>query len=104
MLPLRTWRVLAALLSFAALAAGSSAAMSSMDLHREAVDERYYPWSAVGKLFNGTGVACSGVVISHDAILTAAHCLYDPLRKRWIHASSVHFLAGYSRGVYKAHS
>ena len=44
-----TCRVLAELFSFAALTAGSSAAMSSMDLHREAADEQRYPWSAVGK-------------------------------------------------------
>jgi protease YdgD len=94
------WRVFAALFSFAALAAGSSAAMSSMDLHRQAVDERYYPWSAVGKLFNGTGVACSGVVISQDAILTAAHCLYNAGLGRFIPAEALHFLLGYRSGSY----
>src|SRR4029079_14186702 len=100
MLTLRTWRVLAALFSFAALAAGSSAAMSSMDLPRQAVDERRYPWSAVGKLFNGTGAACSGVVISHDAILTAAHCLYNARLNRFIPAQALHFLVGYRSGRY----
>src|SRR5215213_6381006 len=104
MLTVRARRVLAALFSFAALTAGSSAAMSSMDLHREAVDEQRYPWSAVGKLFNGTGVACSGVVISHDAILTAAHCLYNARLGRFIPAEELHFLVGYGTGNYSAHA
>ena len=104
MLTLSAWRVLAALFSFAALAAGSSAAMSAMALHREAVDEQRYPWSAVGKLFNGTGVACSGVVISHDAILTAAHCLYNARLGRFIPAKALHFLVGYRTGRYSSHA
>jgi protease YdgD len=104
MLTVSARRVLAALFSFAALTAGSSAAMSSMDLHREAVDEQRYPWSAVGKLFNGTGAACSGVVISHDAILTAAHCLYNARVGRFIPAEELHFLVGYRTGNYSTHA
>lgn len=97
-------RVLAALFSIAVLTAGNNAAMSSMDLHREAVDEQSYPWSSVGKLFNGTGAACSGVVISHDAILTAAHCLYDARLGRFIPAEALHFLVGYRTGRYSTHA
>ena len=37
-------------------------------------------------------------------MLTAAHCLFNQGRKAWVHPTSVHFVAGYARGVYKAHS
>ena len=72
-------------------------------IHREDVDVSRYPWSAVGKLFNETGSSCSGVLISRDEILTAAHCLFNPRTRRFIRASSLHFLVGYRTGRYAAH-
>jgi protease YdgD len=73
-------------------------------IHREDVDVSRYPWSAVGKLFNETGSSCSGVLISRDEILTAAHCLYNYRTRRFIQASSLHFLVGYRTGRYAAHA
>ena len=33
-------------------------------------------------------------------MLTAAHCLFNRYRNKWIAASDIHFLAGYQRGEY----
>ena len=63
-----------------------------------------YPWSAIGKLYNETGGSCSGVVISRDKILTAAHCLFNARTRRFISADSLHFLVGYQSGRYIAHA
>lgn len=73
-------------------------------IHREDVDVSRYPWSAVGKLYNETGASCSGVLISRDEIVTAAHCLYNYRTRRFIRASSLHFLVGYRTGRYAAHA
>jgi protease YdgD len=72
-------------------------------IHREDVDVSLYPWSAIGKLFNETGASCSGVLISRHEIVTAAHCLFNDRTRRFIPASSLHFLAGYRTGRYAAH-
>ena len=37
-------------------------------------------------------------------MLTAAHCLWSRRTARWLPASSLHFLAGYSRAAYAAHA
>ena len=71
--------------------------------HREAVDERSYPWSAIGKLFNEEGGECSGVLIARDKVLTAAHCLFNYRTRRFIPADALHFLVGYRTGRYSAH-
>jgi protease YdgD len=73
------------------------------EFHHEAVDEQRYPYSSIGKLYNETGASCSGVVISRDAILTAAHCLYNYRTRRFIAAPALHFLVGYRTGRYSAH-
>src|SRR5262247_449823 len=72
-------------------------------IHREDVDVSRYPWSAIGKLFNETGASCSGVLISRDEVVTAAHCLYNFRTRRFIPAAQLHFLAGYRTGRYSAH-
>ena len=74
------------------------------EFHHEPVDEQRYPYSSIGKLYNETGASCSGVVISRETILTAAHCLYNYRTRRFIAASSLHFLVGYRTGRYSAHA
>jgi protease YdgD len=83
-----------------------TAANSSVraEFHHEPVDEQRYPYSSIGKLYNETGASCSGVVISRETILTAAHCLYNYRTRRFIAASSLHFLVGYRTGRYSAHA
>jgi len=90
----------------ALLAIGSAHAEDGVraDVHREAVDATQYPWSAIGKLYNETGGACTAVIISRDKVLTAAHCIFNYRTQRFIPAASLHFLAGYHVGHYAAHA
>jgi protease YdgD len=85
-------------------AAASGSVMSSMSVHREAVDESRYPWSAIGKLYNETGSWCSGVAIAADKILTAAHCVFNFRSQRFVPADALHFLMGYHNGRYAVHA
>ena len=73
------------------------------DAYRADTDELQYQRSAIGKLTNETGAWCSGVAISNDRILTAAHCLFNRRTGRFIAAESLHFLLGYHVGQYAAH-
>jgi protease YdgD len=96
--------LLFAAVSVSMLTAASGATIGPSELHREAVDEQRYPWSSVGKLYNETGGSCSGVVISRDRILTAAHCLFNDRTQRFIPAAALHFLVGYRTGRYSVHA
>jgi protease YdgD len=65
------------------------------------VDTDDYPWSSIGKLYNGASGACTGVVVSQTEVVTAAHCLYNRRNGVLLQATSLHFLIGYSRGEYR---
>lgn len=72
---------------------------------RTAVEADAYPWSSIGRLNNAGRTFCTAVLIAPDRVLTAAHCV----RSRtpglaFAPPSSLHFLAGYRRGQYLAHS
>src|SRR6476619_1610112 len=86
------------------LGAAQATPFGPLGIHREAVDEQSYPWSAIGKLFTEGGGECSGVLIARDKILTAAHCLFNYRTVRFISADSLHFLVGYRTGRYAAHA
>ncbi|AMN43021.1 trypsin-like serine peptidase [Rhodoplanes sp. Z2-YC6860] len=98
-------RALLVLAAFCAVAATEAfgGPVVPATIHREDVDTARYPWTAIGKLFNETGASCSGVLISRDEVLTAAHCLYNFRTRRFIPAAQLHFLAGYRTGRYAAH-
>jgi protease YdgD len=64
------------------------------------VDTDDYPWSSIGKLYNGAGGACTGVVVSQTEVVTAAHCLYNRRNGVLLQATSLHFLIGYRQGEY----
>jgi protease YdgD len=47
---------------------------------------------------------CTGTLVGPKIVVTAAHCLFDAARSRWVRPSSIHFVAGYARGEHKGHS
>jgi protease YdgD len=98
-------RILLLLAAFCAVAATEAhgGPVLPATIHREDVDVSRYPWSAIGKLYNETGGSCSGVLISRDEIVTAAHCLFNYRTRRFIPAAALHFLPGYRTGRYAAH-
>lgn len=67
---------------------------------RLAVAAEQYPWSAMGRLNNGLGGHCSGVLIGPKLVATAAHCLWNQRTRAVIPVGSLTFVAGYDRGAY----
>lgn len=67
---------------------------------RMAVQAAQYPWSAMGRLNNGIGGHCSGVLVGPRLLATAAHCLWNPKTRAPIPVTSLTFVAGYDRGQY----
>ncbi len=70
---------------------------------RVAVDSAVWPWQAIGRLNRQGGGFCTATLIAPDAVLTAAHCLWDLRTGRIVAPGELHFLAGYRRGDYLAH-
>ena len=100
-----------AVLALACSAAVAGAADPSQRLSRElrgikggddrlAVEAAQYPWSAMGRLNNGLGGHCSGVLVGPRLLATAAHCLWNPRTRAPIPVTSLTFVAGYDRGQY----
>ncbi|MEM8914343.1 MAG: trypsin-like serine protease [Pseudomonadota bacterium] len=71
---------------------------------RVPVDSTDWPWSAIGRVNVATGGFCTGTLIAPHLVLTAAHCVFDQRRKRWASPNNVHFVTGYNRGNFVAHS
>ena len=68
------------------------------------IDSAAYPWRAVGRVNRRIGGHCTGVLVASNKVLTAAHCLWNKRTQRWLTSEALHFLAGYTRGAYRAHS
>ncbi|WP_375465132.1 trypsin-like serine peptidase [uncultured Methylobacterium sp.] len=83
----------------------SAAAAGAEDI---AFDADAWPYTAIGKLNVVLGAnrlqACTATLIGPRLALTAAHCLWDVPRKRWVNPAQVHFVAGYRQGAYRAHT
>jgi protease YdgD len=90
----------------------SALALLSVPSRVEAADGRVTvtpdgtPWASIGRL-NVAGYRqrrhCTATLVASDLILTARHCLSGLGSGSWADPAAVHFLAGYSRGQYKAH-
>ncbi|MDF1792487.1 MAG: trypsin-like serine protease [Thalassobaculaceae bacterium] len=101
-IPVRSLWLLATVLAAASLAPGSSRA----DDGRVTVAPDTHPWASIGRL-NIAGYRirrhCTATLVAPDLVLTAHHCLKAIGDGDWADPAKVHFLAGYSRGVFKAH-
>lgn len=74
----------------------------------EKVPDRYYPWhiSLFKRQDSSSSFICGGSIISHEFVLTAAHCLYEQRRliikpRLFIRAGSNHREEGDYYGIYK---
>jgi protease YdgD len=71
--------------------------------HRRVVDPLRPPWNAIARVQSNIGTRCTGALVAADRVLTAAHCLYNPLTRALLRPLSLHVLFGARRGRYRWH-
>ncbi|MCM2563062.1 trypsin-like peptidase domain-containing protein [Lutimaribacter sp. EGI FJ00015] len=84
------------------LAAGWAQAQST-GLDRLSQRGEVLGWEAVGRVDLGAGM-CTGVLISPDLVLTAAHCVFDRATGAVLDPGMITFRAGFRDGVSVAQS
>jgi protease YdgD len=86
------------------LASGSGAGellpgVGALD-RRLAVDVRLPPWNAIAKVQTNIATRCTGALVGPNAVMTAAHCLYNRRTHTLLQPGSLHVLFGYEGGGY----
>ena len=74
---------------------------------RRVIDQLTAPWAAIGQV-NATGyrhlTRCTGSLIASNLVITAAHCVMDPWRRKPFPLHQLHFLAGVRGSGWLGHS
>ena len=74
---------------------------------RKIIDEEGPPWSAIGQVNIGghrLRTQCTGSLIAGNLVVTAAHCVMDPWKRKPWPLRHIHFLAGVKRGKWLGHA
>lgn len=82
---------------------GTAALAQDTSDERLSVVAESQSWDAVGLLNIGNISFCTGALIAHDLVLTAAHCLFDKQTGLEIDHTSIEFLAGWHEGYASAY-
>ncbi len=67
------------------------------DDDRVRLDQQGPPWDAVGQVNVSTyrmAGQCTGTLVAPNVVITAAHCIIDPFKKKPFPLHDIHFLAG----------
>lgn len=91
-------RFVTALCAALMLAAPATAQEEPTGLHSLMTYYEARGWEGVGRINIGRGGMCTGAMISPTVVLTAAHCLYNPVTGEKERASQFRFLAGWRNG------
>ncbi len=62
------------------------------------------PFDALVRVQTELGGRCTGFLVAPALVMTAAHCLYQPRAQAYLQPGSVHVLAAYRSGAWRAHA